>query len=342
MVFALHFALASDRRRHSPALTLRFGVAFLVGPLALLVLNLAHGAPALLTPQHFLLKVLRYTDRLHYFHEGPVHASVLSLLADRPEQVIRQITKNGFYYLKSFGETGRGSAYLLPLAPWALYRAIGRERLRYLALPLALGAVDLVFYVLLWPTFDADRFMILPHLMMTVAIVTTLATANDEKKSDQNATDPRSFISLTLFAVLAIWFVRDGYRSYLAMRERQIGRPYSNFVESLWGIPEVRKAQVFLRDHPSMSRQEVIASNEPWLVHRISGLPTVLIPYDLEKDEWISFIGGYEARTVFIHRVDWPPGFLDRLGQLEVELQAAGWIRDFQDGPISIWSVSAL
>ncbi len=312
----------------------------LLGPIGLAVINFASGAPIFLTPQNFLLRELSFTDHLHYFHQGRVYSSTWALLADQPGAVIKKILKNGYYYLKTFGGTNGGLGILLPgLVLASCWIAIVPRARRYF-LPAALALTQLAFITCIWPTFDAERFLgsvYLNTIFFTGLGISIASSALKERIPDSPA---RHAMTVFLSTVILLWLVQDADRSYQAWREWTMGSPYSNNLEALWQNESVKNIEndlKILRDRGAFTDDTIIASNEPWLAHQIAHCPTVIIPYDLERNEWMDFLDRWKARYVLIHRGDWPNGSMNHLNELEQSLAVRQWKRIPEQGELDLW-----
>lgn len=337
IVIGIAFILRSIRENSFLPLIV-YSVSALVGPAVLIALNIAHHAPALLTPQSFLFRVLHFTDMLHYFHQGKVYDSTFALLAEHGGDVARQITKNAFYYATALAGASEGIGYVLVLVPLALIGAAGSARRGFVILLAAIGIIDLAFYTLSWATFDSARFLMIFNFTSIIWITAESATALNGI-AETAGSKWRALAPLTLLAPAILWGAPTGYASYISWRESRTGMNFSQY-DSLWNTDDARAMETDLRKRlgeGDNSEPKVIASNEPWLTHRMTDGPSALIPYDLLPNEWIPFLTERKAILVLIHRGDWPEANRTNLDQFVLSLTESNWRLAIKHGELELW-----
>lgn len=327
-----------------------------VGPVSLAAIDLAHGVPPGTTPQSFLFRAIDYGDTTHWLHRGGLAASPGELLATRAPEIVRRAAKNAFHYGRAIASV-EGSGWMLALAPlgalgaFAAFVRVRREGSRGLArrapgrfpgaVPLlaAMGLVDLAFFCGAWFTFDSLRFLAMPHLALSVVVATGLARGLRTLGPGGRRSAIRASW-LLLGSVAALWGGRHAYRSYVAAREFQLGRPYSNALESTWsfeGLDAARRELAILALSGDAGPGRPVISNEPWLVRALIGAPTILLPYDATPEDFDGAIGGFGARVVAIHSDDWPESARESLRALELHLRDTGWELRCEAGPVRIY-----
>lgn len=341
-VFALAVAYGVQGRskRSYRDLGLFIGCA-VIGPGILGAINVASGAPLTLTPQSFLFRVLHFTDGLHYVHRSPVYESTWALLSENGATVVRQVAKNALAYVMALADSTRGLGFLLPFVPLAFYGLASKKLPAPAAVVAGMGLADLALYTVSWSTRDADRFLTNSLFAGLLILGPGIWLAFEGLNGENEKSRIRRLGPAVLLLVAALWGSADVYRSYLAVRESQLGRPYTNVMESVWFGPDVDEISgefENLRAAGSLSRATVIASNEPWLAHRIGGVPAALIPYDLEPGEWTSLLERYGAKLVLLHMEEWPESHAEHLATLKSSLQRSNWKILRSAGRLELWS----
>jgi hypothetical protein len=355
VVFGVVYLMEAKRERvwRRPAV---FALTASLGLVALVALNRVNDAPALQTPQDFLFKVRHFSEGQQFFHRAPVYETTAALWSEHGPRLARTVIKNGYYYLKALARPTLGLGFLLPLLPIAAIGLIRSRRFGPVAPLLVLGLLDLGLYTATWSTFDADRFLAVPILAAVAAFAAGVdgvdrvdsvdGVDGSERFGSRRLRGFASFVSsrlgsALLLTVALLYSPSVAMRGYLALREHQRGAPLSNNLEAIWGAPEVASLAAALREidgRPHALRSTVVASNEPWLAHRLTGGPTAMIPFDRKDGEWIVHLTRVEASLATIVEGAWPPEFAAALERLRLELREAGWTRLFAEGTIELWS----
>lgn len=315
-----------------------FAACALAGPALLLALNVANSAPPFQTPQNFLYRVIRFTHGQQYMHEGGIYPSCGALMADRGGEAIRQSAKNLIHYLEALADSVGGLGYLLPLALLAAAGAARRGRAA--AWIAAIGAADLALYSATWATFDAIRFVSVFEFCAILAVAAGICAAFEPLEETTFAPWLRRAAPLALAGIAIMWGGQGAWRSYIAVREWQLGRPYSNFMEPVWDGADARAMKgelLLLKSETKLGADDVIASNEPWMTNAWTEAPAVMTPYDLRPEEWLPQLDEWKAKFVLIHGADWPPKYRPNMEALKAALAGAGWDRVASSGAVELW-----
>lgn len=332
--------LGQSVRRRSFARLGSFVFPALVGPVWVVALNRSMGAPWNLLPQSFLFHLVNFQDFVHYFHRGELYPSASALLRAHGRQATVLVAKNALYYAEALIAVG-GLGALLALAPIGAAGLVQGRPLRRYGLLALIALLDLGLYVVSWATFDASRFL---AIFVLVALLLIALGAHETLDREPLLRFRRAWLSGASYAVLAVaavWFCFDAGYSYLAVRERSLGRPIENAIEPVWGAPGVKTlAQKMDAAKGRMEKGDaspIVASNEPWLVWDLTRFPSGGLPYDLSGPEWIDFIRGMRADLVVVHEGAWPPELRSHLNDLARQLQQAGWTPWLAEGQILAW-----
>lgn len=330
VVFGAAYALRffSDS---SPRAPLVFIATFLLGPIAVIAINIAHDAPLLQTPQNFLYRVLHFTDGVHYLHANPIYESAGALLADNPGFVAKGVVKNGLNYLMEVSTTSSGLVYLLPFVPLALFYASDHPRFGFVLVLAAIGALDIALYTLTWATFDESRFLL---LLAFTWIPWITAESWEALAALARSRGPKwNWAPTLVFGVIVfLWGGRDLLAGYVAFREHQLDIPLA-FYDDLWNSEDVREITPLLP-----TGNAVIASNEPWLTNRLTHTPSALVPYDLKPDEWLPFLEKLGATHLFLHSADWPEAYESHRQELIRAVENADWRLAAERGRLTLWA----
>lgn len=342
-VFALAVAYGVQGRskRSYRDLGLFIGCA-VIGPGILGAINVASGAPLTLTPQSFLFRVLHFTDGLHYVHRSPVYESTWALLSENGATVVRQVAKNALAYVMALADSTRGLGFLLPFVPLAFYGLASKKLPAPAAVVAGMGLADLALYTVSWSTRDADRFLTNSLFAALLVLAPGIWLAFEKIGEDVRRSRFGSLGPAVLILIAAMWGASDVYRSYLAMREHQLGRPFTNNLETVWDRDDVRDMEAHLlglMDRGKITRTTVIASNEPWLANHLTGARAALVPYDFEPEDWGPFVEDRDAEFVLLHEADWPANHHENLEALRAKLKSAGWRLESWQGEIELWTL---
>lgn len=289
-LFGLAYLVQAIRQRQARHLAL-FAFFALIGPLWMMALNHAMGAPLLLAPQSFLFRVLNFQDGLHYFHRGMIYSSTGELLKAHGGEVGYLIALNALNYARALIKPeGLGLLIaLMPLAVVGLWQGRPLRRFGWLG---AIALADLALYTVSWATFDANRFLGIPYLVLITLTVVGVYEILDRGPLLGRRGAWRSAAAYATMAVAVVWLGLDVQSGYYAVREWKLGKYYSNPMAQLESSPEAAafaKAlveQAAGQNQIGSSRKVIVASNDPWLVQSMTNLPAAKIPFDLQGKEW--------------------------------------------------------
>lgn len=324
-----------------------FVLMAVTGPLLLLWLNMLNGAPALLLPQSFLLRVLDHTDFVHTMNAGRVYDSPGALLSAEGMQVARQIAKHGLYYLQALADSMHGLGAILLLAPLSVWGFVKRGWLRPLLWLLAVAGIDLLFYTLMWSTFDAMRFTSIFNLIAVAVLVAGACFVLEEVQLIRRKDDVWPASAAMGFALALLWGSASAFSGYLTWSESAGRGPHRDAIIDLWNRPDSIQTGVWISRNPealdvappSELNQRPIATNVPWLMNTLTHHPCVLLPYDLNPDELVAFLQNYKAGYVVIHAGDWPEAHAEALQTLRVFLSVVEAELLFETGDVEIWKL---
>lgn len=331
--------LAPSMRRRRPWGFAAFAATALVGPALLIWLNRLYGAPALTLPQSFLFRVLDYAHVVHVRHEGGLHESPAALLRENLPAVLNRIARNALYYAQSLSAADRGVGALVLAAPAALWAVRGRRMAPAAVAALSAAVLDLGFYTLSWSTFDARRFTAVFVLAVSAVLLAGGWMALDALRPAPSDRRRVGAPGLAFLALALFWGASDAYSGYVAWREEAEGGPFRNLEETLWRREDSMEWRGWAGSDESLRAAAggSMVSNVPWLAYDVTGLPSVLIPWDLTVDEARDFLQTFDARFVLVHRADWPERYGAGRAALERVLGEGGWKRRFARDEVEFW-----
>jgi hypothetical protein len=326
-----------------------FGLMASLGPAALVALNVNYDAPPFLLPQSFLFRVVDHSHTVHTMNEGRLYDSLTPLMTAEAPVVARRVARHALHYTRALGHVTHGLGALLALFPLALWGFGKWRKGRALSLLIAVGVVDQVFYALAWSTFDADRFTSV-FVGVSVAVIVLGAWLLLEDVPLRSTVARSTSVSTAICVALAmLWLAACGYSGYLTWSESEGRGPSRNRLANLWGRADSREAMSWIQENLGRNREGGISaddtgtmvSNEPWMV-RARGLhPSVLLPYDLERDALVTFLKSYDAEYVLIHAADWPGRYAEGFRTLRGYLGESGAERQFRAGQVEIWKLAS-
>jgi hypothetical protein len=228
--------------------------------------------------------------------------------------------------LASPGALGLLLAFL-PLAAVGIWQGGPLRRVMWLAPPaLALLALDAAAWSL-----EGGTRLVAVAVGLTVAMVAagTLEVIGREPVR-QRATAWRSAAVYALATVAVAWAAMDVAMGVAARRGAQAGgAPAAG--------PTAGQLAGAIRAEAGGDSEAVLATNEPWRLHTVTGLPTMLLPYDLEGERWGELLDRMDARVVAVEQSTWPAERMAGLVELTRSLSAAGWQTAGTLGTVVIW-----
>lgn len=341
MLMGLVYLVESIRTRQWLRVV-QFTIMALIVPCWVAALNRAMGAAPTTLPVSFLFHVVSFEDGLHYLHQGRLYASALELIRENRHEVLRRLALNVFYYFKgavSADELGL-LLVLLPVAAAGLWQSQARQLRRFRLLAL-FALCDVGLYLVTWSTLDPWRFMCVTIMLGVILIMVGSHEVLDREPLFRRLGAWQSAASWGALMVALVWLGQDAAKSYLALREWQLGRPLSNNLEEAWSDPGIdglmRQLNLWNQGQTDAAMLQVVASNDPWLVNKRTHMAAGMIPYDLKGAEWTAFLDAMHAKLVVLHEGEWPAAWLGGLQDLERQLTLDGWRPWYSAGQITSW-----
>lgn len=336
----VYLARAIGTRRWRGFLT--FGAVALLGPASHVALNLAYGAPALLTPQNYLWRTGHHLDGMRTVNGGGLYDSVGSLVADRGiGWVAGAIFGNAVAYAKQILSATNGLGYLIPLFGFAGFGLPGLRRGSGLGLLMWMGVIDLSLYTAAWATQELFRFVSLFYFAAVVVGGTLTVRGLTRLGEQAGGGFAKHLVTATLGIVLALWIADAVFESRLAAAGLRNAPRAIDDLDRQVDLPENRRAAAVLDATlgPAVLADEapVVASNAAWLVTSGYRRPSFILPYDLRPSEWLPFLAARRTAAVLVHVAAWPPEFDGGLADLRDTLGNAGWQRSVAEGEIEVW-----
>ncbi len=321
----------------------------LSGPAALVALNVHYDSPPFLLPQSFLFRVTDHSHMVHAMNEGRLYDSVFAVIEAEGPAVGKRIVRNAVHYVEALARVGHGLGALLALFPLALWGFGKWGKARALGLLLAVGVIDLVFYTLVWSTFDADRFTsVFVAVSVGMIVLGTRLLLEDVPLRSTVARSP-SVASAICFALALMWLGASCFSGYLTWSESAGHGPSRNRLANLWDRADSRETMLWVKDNsvwvdaeaPMDPQHGAIVSNEPWLVRARGQRAGVLLPYDLKREELTTFLESHDAGYVLIHAADWPGRYAEGFETLRAYLGESGAERLLRTGQVEIWKIAS-
>ncbi len=321
----------------------------LSGPAALVALNVNYDALPFLLPQSFLFRVMDHSHMVHTMNEGRLYDSVFAVIEAEGPAVGKRIVRHAVHYVEALAHVTHGLGALLALFPLAIWGFGKWGKGRALGLLLTVGFIDLVFYGLVWSTFDADRFTsVLVFVSVAVIVLGTRLLLEDVPLRSTVARSP-SVSSAICFVLAVLWLGASGFSGYLTWSESAGHGPSRNRLANLWDRADSREAMQWVKDNslwvdaeaPMDPQRGALVSNEPWMVRARGQRAGVLLPYDLKREELITFLDSYDAGYVLIHAADWPGVHAEGFETLRAYLGESGAERLFRTGQVEIWKIAS-
>jgi len=338
----LGFAYLAGALRHAAWRDLvAFSAAAIAGPIFVVSVNVASGAPALLGAQSFLWRAVSDLDGLRFVNRGGLYPSTAALVADRGlGWIAGAVLRNALAYARQVVGLTPGLGCLIPLLVFAPIGAKCVLRGTGLGMLATIGALDLGTYCLVWATQDVYRFVALFYFAAVVAGGALAARGLFVVGDRIGGVAGRALAPVALGAVRTVWTADTAVESRAAIRGERVAYDDSNAIARLVALDESRVAGRVLRDHlgpASRATSPPVASNEAWLVLRAYDRPAFILPYDLRADEWLPFLRRRSAGAVLLHVASWPRDERDRLHELTDALREGGWTRALAQGELEVW-----
>lgn len=322
-----------------------FGLTALMGPAMLVGLNIQNDALPFLLPQSFLFRVMDHSHMVHTMNEGRFYPSAGALLAEEGLVVAERIAKHALYYLQALGSAMRGIGALLVLMPLAVWGFLKYGKGRVAGLLFAVGFIDLVFYTLVWSTFDADRFTSV--FLVVVASIVILGAFLLLEDVPLRSTSAGSMSTGSAFCGLLgfVWLGASLFSGYLSWSESEGAGPARNPLANLWNRNDSNALVDWMNgDSPEgpgtlSLDQRSLASNVPWLLRHRCDVPGVLLPYDLEQNELEAFFDQCDVGGVVIHTADWPGRHVAGLESLLRYLHTSKSGKLFESHQVQVWKL---
>ena len=313
------------RRRLARLAALGAGFAALASVQA--ALNVAYGAPALTTAQSFLYRAVRFHVGMFSGYGQAWTGSAVETVRAHPREVAVEIYRHLRDYSRALflGRDWLG-LFVLALPLLALRggrgarRRLGRDGLVILTVALA----GFAFHVLSWPSKDTERFLQIPFallLILAVGEADRFALQSAWLKKRMGRPDWIVPALALLMAALYLWPSIQTARE--ALRRRGTQWPMMGVFSANWKNPDARALHQWIESHTAP--EAALASTCPWALAYHTGRPSVLLPFDMDREALRRFLGDF-AVDFLIENPDYPHPVFQReadYGQALAELGAA-------------------
>lgn len=326
---------------------LYFALMTVTGPVLLVWLNALNDAPLFLLPQSFLFRVLDRADFVHTMNSGPLYESPVAVVVDEGVRVARQIAKHALYYLQALASATHGLGAVIVLVPLAVWGLVKKGLTRPASLVLAAGLIDLVFYTLVWSTFDASRFTSTFVLAVLAVIFFGACLSLDQFHLPIGGGEGWRASAAAGFSLALFWGAAAAFSGYLTWSESADRGPHRDPVARLWNREDSRRTVNWIQENSDPSEDDAplaidhgpVASNVPWMINVTTHHPSVLLPYDLDASELVAFLQAYDAGYVVLHAADWPAQYAEQIETLRVFLSVVEAELLFETGDVEIWKL---